>query len=157
MLAVTRRAPAKLFAAALPRDGERSQQRYPPFGWAAFSREHSELLEIVASATGEREIECRDFGFVEVVFHSSLARLFSHVTFARTSSIRNRTPWLSDGFNQSVRSKMRSASSNRPRRQRHNPNPFMQRRNGRLSIQPHGSRPSKPCPSDSSPIRNPAS
>ena len=71
------------------------------------SREHSDLPEIVASAAGERGIECRDFGFVEVVFHSSLARLFSHVTFARTSSIRNRTPWLSDGFSQSMRSKMR--------------------------------------------------
>ena len=36
LLAVTRRAPAKLFAVALPRDGERSQRRYPAFGWAAF-------------------------------------------------------------------------------------------------------------------------
>jgi hypothetical protein len=38
-----------------------------------FSGEHNELPEIVGRAAGERGIECRDFGFVEVVFHGSLA------------------------------------------------------------------------------------
>jgi len=36
----------------------------------------------------------------------------SHVLLARTASIRKRTPWLSDGLIQSIRSKTRSASSN---------------------------------------------
>lgn len=57
-----------------------------------------------------------------------------HATPACTSLIRNRTPWLSEGFYHSIRLKISSTSSNLPSRQRHSPNPFRQRRNGRLSI-----------------------
>jgi hypothetical protein len=80
-------------------------------------------------------------------------RLSSHVSFTRTCSTRKRTPWLLDGFSHSMRSNMRPASSKRFRRQRHSPKPCMQRRNGLLSIQPHGNRPSKASPREISPIR----
>ena len=79
----------------------------------------------------------------------------AHVNPARTSSTRNRAPWLSDGLSQSIRVKTRSASSRRPRRQRHSPYPCRQRRNGRLSMYPQGSKPSNPLPNDSSPMCRP--
>ncbi len=107
--------------------------------------------------------KCRIYSYftVESLFGQGLngsgELLDCHAAPARTSSIRNRTPWLSEGFSQSMRLKILSASSNPRSRQRHSPNPFMHRRNGRLSIQPQGSRPLKFSPSDNSPIRSPTS
>ena len=85
-----------------------------------------DTLELGASMTGAR--------------YSLQVRSLCHATPAWTSSITNRTPWLSEGFSHSIRLKIFPASSNLPSRQRHSPNPFRQRRNGRLSIHPHGSR-----------------
>lgn len=57
-----------------------------------------------------------------------------HSFLAWTSPIRKRTPWLSEGLSQSIRSKTHTASSKRPSRHRQSPNPCMHRRKGRLSM-----------------------
>jgi hypothetical protein len=51
--------------------------------------------------------------------YSLSVRPLGHATPAWTSLIRNRTPWLSEGFSHSTRLKIFSASSNLPSRQRH--------------------------------------
>ena len=75
-------------------------------------RKNDESKPMVVKFDGAPAVEAGDY--------YSFARS-SQAVPALTSSMRKRTPWLSDGLSQSILSKMRAASSNRFIRQRHSP------------------------------------
>ena len=91
-------------------------------------------------------------------------RLGYLLSLAKKLSGREGTPrlplryanWSGSGFPWRARCAGSSAhSSNRSSRQRLRPYPLRQRKNGRLSIKPHGRTPSKAASSDRSPMRTP--
>jgi len=79
-----------------------------------------------------------------------------HLFRARTRGRMKRTPSSSLGLNHRSCSNTRAASPKRPNLHKHNPNPCKHRKKGRLSINPHGSKPSKRSPSARRPICTPS-